>query len=151
MNYQVEIKEIEPMRVAYMKYQGIATKANKVFPNVFKAIQGKANGGPLFNYLSMDYQSKWANIELCVPTNESPQGNGIEVKELPRIKALCLTHIGSYNSLSLAYNAIDKYARENKIVLTPPFREIFIKGPGMFLKGNPNKYITEIQFPFKEE
>lgn len=52
------------------------------------------------------------------------------------------------------YNALDKYAAdaaENKLILIPPFREVFIKGPGMFVKGNPDKYITEIQSPIKKE
>ncbi len=48
------------------------------------------------------------------------------------------------------YAAIDSYAEQNKLKLCPPFREVFIKGPGMFLKGNPDKYITEIQFPIQE-
>ena len=89
-------------------------------------------------------------MELCVPTEATPAGNGIEVKELPRIKAVCVTHIGSYETLTSAYAAIDGYAEENKLKLCPPFREVFIKGPGMFLKGNPDKYITEIQFPIQE-
>ena len=150
MNYKVEIKELEPIRVAFMKYNGIATEANKVFPNVFKSIRGKVDGAPLFNYIKMDSQSKIGTIELCVPTQENPCGNGIEVKELPRIKAVCVTHIGSYDSIKMAYDAIDKYAMENHLTLMPPFREVFIKGPGMLLKDNPNKYITEIQFPIKE-
>lgn len=150
MNYQVEIKEIEPIKVAYMKYRGIATEANKVFPNVFKAIKGKSNGAPLISYLNIDPQTKMGNLELCVPTNELPIADGIEVKQLPRINALCVTHIGPYKNLDQAYEALDKYALEHQIVLTPPFREVFIKGPGMILKGNPDKYITEIQFPIKE-
>ena len=28
-----------------------------------------------------------------------------------------------------------------------PSREIYLKGPGMFFKGNPHKYVTEIQLP----
>lgn len=28
--------------------------------------------------------------------------------------------------------------------------QVYIKGPGMFIKGSPDKYITEIQFPVKE-
>ncbi|HBH0630399.1 TPA: AraC family transcriptional regulator, partial [Clostridioides difficile] len=32
-----------------------------------------------------------------------------------------------------------------------PWREVFIKGPGMLIKGNPDNYITEIIFPLKEE
>lgn len=41
MNYQIEIREVEPVRVAFMKYKGFAPAANKVFSNVFKAIRGK--------------------------------------------------------------------------------------------------------------
>ena len=33
MEYQSEIREIEPVRVAYIKYKGFAPEANKVFPN----------------------------------------------------------------------------------------------------------------------
>jgi effector-binding domain-containing protein len=28
-----------------------------------------------------------------------------------------------------------------------PTREIYVKGPGMIFKGNPNNYLTEIQIP----
>lgn len=94
--------------------------------------------------------TKVGDLDLCVPTAEMPRENGIEIKELPRTKAVCVTHIGSYESMLSAYAAIESYAVEHKIELKPPFREVFIKGPGMFLKGNPKKYVTEIQFPIKE-
>lgn len=151
MEYKIEIREIEPIRVAYMKYKGIASEANKVFPNVFKSVMGKTNGAGFFNYLSMNPETKTGDMELCVPTEEIPNGNGVEVKLMPRIKALCVSHVGSYETLFHAYEAIHKYAAQNKVLITPPFREIYIKGPGMLLKGNPNKYITEIQFPMEEE
>lgn len=35
MNYQIEIREVEPVRVAFMKYKGFAPAANKVFSNVW--------------------------------------------------------------------------------------------------------------------
>ena len=31
-----------------------------------------------------------------------------------------------------------------------PTREVYHKGPGMFFRGNPQKYLTEIQFPLAE-
>jgi effector-binding domain-containing protein len=83
MNYEIEIKAVEPIRAAVMRYKGVASEASKVFPNVFKAIK--------------------------------------------------------------------RYAVENNLTLELPFREVYIKSPGMLLKGNPNKYITEILFPLKEE
>ena len=151
MEYQIEIRDVEPIRVAFMKYKGIVTDANKVFPSVFKSIQGKANGAPFFCYYVMDQESKIGKMELCVPTAETPNGNGITVKEMPRIKAVCTTHIGSYGTMHYAYEAINRYARENKLTLQLPVREVYIKGPGMIFKGNPKKYITEVLFPIKEE
>ncbi|WP_281350918.1 hypothetical protein [Aminipila butyrica] len=40
MEYQIEIRNIEPIHVAYQHYKGVATEAKKFFPNVFKSIQG---------------------------------------------------------------------------------------------------------------
>lgn len=150
MNYETEVRDIEPIRVAYMRYLGIATEANKVFPRVFESVRGKTNGAPFFNYQYMNLETKTGYMELCAPTAENPAGNGIEVKEMPRIKAVCVTHIGSYETLGGAYAEIDRYAAENDLKLVPPFREVFIKGPGMMLKGNPEKYVTEILFQIKE-
>lgn len=151
MDYEIEIKDIEPIRAAVMSYKGHIKGASKVFPNVFKAIRGKVNGAPFFCYHSMNPKTKIGEIELCVPTAETPSDNGITVKDIPRIKAVCVTHIGSYETMQSAYEAIDRYAQENGLSLQLPFREVYIKGPGMFIKGNPDKYITEIQFPLKEE
>jgi effector-binding domain-containing protein len=151
MEYGIEIKNVEPICVAFLRYKGIVTEANKVFLNVFKSIKGKTNGAPFFCYYVMNPETKEGEMDLCVPTAEIPIGNGIEVKEMPRIKAVCVTHIGSYETMYKAYGAIDKYVAEQNLQLQLPFREVFIKGPGMFLKGNPDKYITEILFPIKEE
>lgn len=151
MNYKIEIKDIEPIRVAFMGYKGAVSGASKVFPNLFKAIQGKVNGAPFFCYYEMNPETKMGEIELCVPTAETPKSNGVTVKDMPQVKAVCVTHVGSYETMHYAYEAIKNYAQENNLSLQPPLREVFIKGPGMILKGNPNKYITEIIFPLKEE
>lgn len=149
MNYKFEIKDIEPITVATMRYKGPVTEAAKYFPNVFKAIKGKANGTPFFCYYSVDEKTGIGDMELCVPTAQIPKGNGVELKDMSRIKALCLTHIGPYDALPMAYEAIQSYIQEKGLSIQPPWREVFIKGPGMLIKGNPNKYITEILFPIK--
>lgn len=151
MNYSIEIKEFEPIRIAFMRYKGMSDKANKVFPNVFKSISGRSNGAPFFCFYKMDPNTKYAEMELCVPTNEQPKGNGIEIKEMPRIRALCTTHLGPYETLGNAYAAMEQYAKERALPIQMPFREVYIKGPGMLLKGNPDKNVTEIIFPLGEE
>lgn len=41
-----------------------------------------------FAYYSMNPETQTGEMELCVPTEENPVGNGIEVKKLPRIRAV---------------------------------------------------------------
>ncbi len=85
-------------------------------------------------------------MDLCVPTAENPNGNVITIKEIPRVKAVCVTHVGPYNTMQKVYEAIDRFAQKNKLKLKPPFQEVFIKGPNIILKENSDKYITEIIF-----
>lgn len=63
-------------------------------------------------------------MELCVPTAEDPVGNGVMVKEMPRIKAVCTTHIGPYEKMNEAYAAMDQYIEENNIKVCMPVREV---------------------------
>jgi effector-binding domain-containing protein len=150
MDYKIEIKYIEAITVAAMRYKGNVTEAAKYFPNVFKAIKGKSNGAPFFCYHMVDQKTGMGEMELCVPTAEIPKGNGVTLKDLPRAKVVCLTHIGPYNTLPMAYEAMHRYIQENDLSIQSSWREVFIKGPGLIIKGNPNKYITEILFPLKE-
>lgn len=151
MNYKIEIRNIEAMRTAYMSYHGIPKEANTFFPRIFKSIQGKTNGAPFFHYLHVDLETMVSDIELCVPTMETPNKKEVGIKKFPNIKALCITHFGSYETISHAYQAIVAYAKSHQIPLYDNYREVYIKGPGMLLKGNPAKYITEILFPIKED
>jgi len=150
MSYEVQIKNVESTRIAFMSYRGTIPGASKHFPAVFKSITGKTSGAPFFLYYSFDRQTGEGEMELCLPTGETPTGHGVNVKELPCTKAICTTHFGPYEELDDAYTAIRKFAEENRLEVQMPWREIYIKGPGMLIKGNPEKYVTEIIFPLKE-
>lgn len=86
MNCKIEIKNIESVTVATMRYNGPMTEATKYFPNVFKAIKGKSNGAPFFCYYDVDQKTGVAEMELCVPTAETPDRMGITTKEFPKTK-----------------------------------------------------------------
>jgi hypothetical protein len=100
VNYQIEIREVEPVRVAFMKYKGFAPAANKVFSNVFKAIRGKTNGAPFFAYYSMNPETQTGEMELCVPTEENPVGNGIEEKTSSYQSRMCYSYWAIRNAFS---------------------------------------------------
>ncbi|TCL65277.1 GyrI-like small molecule binding protein [Hydrogenispora ethanolica] len=150
MNFEMTVRAVEPVTVAAMRYQGPIAGAAKQFPIVFRAIRGRANGAPFFHYYRMDPESHTAELELCVPTAATPDRQGVFIQDLPGAQALCLTHIGPYAELPLAYAAMHRAIRERGLPVQGPWREVFIKGPGLFLKGDPKQYITEIIFPLKE-
>lgn len=147
MSYIIEIRELEPVRVASTHYKGKINEASKYFPGLFKSIKGKACGAPFCCFSSVDEATQTGHVELCVPTEENPETPGIIIKETPRIKALCTTHTGSYEALKDAYQTLQEHIISKKLNVCEPCREIYIKGPGMFLKGNPKNYITEIAIP----
>ncbi|MEG0169066.1 MAG: GyrI-like domain-containing protein [Anaerorhabdus sp.] len=148
---EIEIKEIESTRVAYMRYVGLPQKATSCLPKIFKSIKGKSSGAPIFYYLTNDPNKKEVEMEICVPTEETPNQSGVEVKILPHEKVLSTTWIGPYTKLPQAYQILMDYVDEHQIPVTGIAKEVYIKGPGMLMIGNPNKYVTEIHFILKNE
>ena len=151
MIYEIRLKEVEPMRIAYVKYHGKVQAANKFFPKVFRAIRGKSSGAPFLNYLNLDPKTKIGDMELCVPTLENFSSDSVLIKNLPSTKVLSTIHKGPYENIMAGYEELKEYSLEKNIELQPVFREIFIKGPGLIIKGNPNNYITEIQLLIRED
>lgn len=149
MNNTIVIKEIEEIRVVYIPYEGKPKEAGKLMLQVFKAIKAKSNGAPFFHILHVDQETGLTKIELCVPTNEEPRSNQVFVKVLPRIQAISITHKGSYETMQTTYDELEAYITTQQLEVIGPCREVYIKGPGPFLKGNPQKYITEILLPTK--
>jgi effector-binding domain-containing protein len=56
-------------------------------------------------------------------------------------------HQGPYETLGRSYEKILAYAHEKGYRIALPTREVYVKGPGMIFRGNPAKYLTEIQLP----
>jgi len=59
-------------------------------------------------------------------------------------------HRGSYQDLGRSYRQLFEYMRAKDLRPRTPSREVYVKGPGMIFKGNPKKYLTEIQFLVEE-
>ena len=54
-------------------------------------------------------------------------------------------HRGGYDSIDRTYEKVFRYIEERGWVARIPTREVYWKGPGMILRGNPDRYVTEIQ------
>ena len=62
---------------------------------------------------------------------------------------MSLLHSGPYEELGRSYEKAFAYIHDHGYEIELPTREVYIKGPGMIFKGNPAKYLTEIQVLIK--
>ncbi|MEQ9366730.1 MAG: MerR family transcriptional regulator [Leptospirales bacterium] len=73
--------------------------------------------------------------------------HSLDCRELFGARAATIVHRGPYSELGRSYEVLLRYMQERGYELHPPTREVYLKGPGMILRGNPAKYLTEIQIP----
>lgn len=149
VNYQVDIKTVATVFVASIRYHGKYNELGKYIGEIYKNIKGNGCGYPFNCYYEEGYK-EIADIEICVPIKKKLINQKIQTKELPEIKAIHTVHYGPYDELGKAYKTIIDYAKRKNLNCVLPSREIYVKGPGMIFKGNPNNYITEILVPFEE-
>lgn len=148
-SYEITVKEVAAVHVASIRFKGQYYDLDRYVPMLYKAVKG-LNAGPHFNIYYDEACTEEADIELCVPIRQSISflNSGITQKKLHALKALSTVHRGPYEHLKYAYKALFDYAALHSLTLLTPSREIYIHGPGMLFKGNPNNYQTEILIPY---
>jgi DNA-binding transcriptional MerR regulator len=148
MEYSFEIKNLKPVNVVSVRFKGKYSDMGKYIGSLYKAVKGKVDGAPFCIYYDEGYKEK-ADIELCLPFKGNITSSNVTIKQVPAVKAVCTQHVGTYETLNEAYKQIIEYARSSGYEIKAPSREIYVKGPGMIFKGNPNKYITDIVIPIE--
>jgi effector-binding domain-containing protein len=101
-------------------------------------------------YYDEGFKEEDADIETCYPVREGreiPAREGIAVRVLPGGKVVSIVHQGPYDQLGRSYEKVSAYVKQKSCTVSGPPREIYLKGPGMIFRGDPKKYLTEIQIP----
>jgi DNA-binding transcriptional MerR regulator/effector-binding domain-containing protein len=145
--FAVEEKSVEPMLIAGIRLRGKYSECGVVYSRLGKAMGRYICGKPLCLYYDGEYRDEDANLEPCFPIRKRVEAEGISVRELPGARCLALTHQGRYDQLGRSYARILEYADAKKTKIALPTREVYIKGPGVFFKGNPINYLTQILLP----
>jgi DNA-binding transcriptional MerR regulator len=144
----VQEKTIDGQLIAAVRMKGKYSDCGKGFSKIGRAF-GRYIAGPCFLlHYDSEYKEDDADFEACMPLKAGGKAvDGVSVRELPAAHCVCLIHKGPYDQLGPSYAKAFKYAKEKGYTIASPTREVYMKGPGMFLKGNPKNYITEIQLP----
>jgi DNA-binding transcriptional MerR regulator/effector-binding domain-containing protein len=146
-NSEIRERDIEPLLVAGIRMTGRYSDCGQGFATLGKKLGRHIAGKPLCLFYDGEYRDADANFEPCMPIRKPVEVDGISVRQLPPARFVTLLHHGPYEELRTSYARIMKYVKQRGYELSLPTREVYLKGPGMFFRGNPKKYITEIQIP----
>jgi DNA-binding transcriptional MerR regulator/effector-binding domain-containing protein len=145
--FQIEEKTLSPLLVAGIRMTGRYSDCGKGFARLCRALGRHLSGQPLCLYHDGEYREDDANFEPCVPLRKEVTADGLVPRTLPGGRFLTLVHQGPYDTLGRSYARLLDHVRERSLKIILPAREVYLKGPGMIFKGNPKKYLTEIQLP----
>ena len=143
--FEVEEKELAPLKVAGLRWKGGYADTGKALQKVCRRFGRYTRGKPINLYYDGDFKEGDADVESCVPVGEAPGCEGYSVHTLPGGRCVSLIHKGPYEEIGRTWARVLGYVQEKGWTATLPYREVYLKGPGMIFKGNPRNYLTEIQ------
>ena len=147
---EVEEKNLEPLHIPGIRMRGRYDECGRAFARLGRTLGRHICGQPLLLHFDMEYKEEDADFEACVPVRAGAKpSDGITIRDLPGGRCASLLHKGPYPELGRSYDRILRYVKSHGYEIEVPCREVYIKGPGMIFKGNPQKYLTEIQMLVK--
>jgi len=143
----IEIKVIPEQLVIATRWQGPYSDTGKAMSRIYRA-GGRYSAGPAFNLYYDGEHKEIADTESCLPIKKLIKSK-LDCRTLPKQRCVSVIHKGSYESLGSSYRSLFDFIKENALGTLLPIREVYIKGPGMIFKGNPDNYVTEILIPIE--
>lgn len=141
----LETKDVPEQLVATLRFRGRYDETGPVLGRLMRAF-GRVACGPPFNlYYDLEWREDDADIESCVPVRERREVTGVVVRTLPASRVTAVVHRGPYSDLGHSYARLFQAVAAQHLQPVGPIREIYHRGPGVLLAGNPANYRTELQ------
>jgi effector-binding domain-containing protein len=151
---KIEVKDIAAQKAVTIKVtvpsKTITQKMGELYGKLFAYLGSnnlQAAGAPFAVYYSYDPKGN-TEFEVGLPIGSAVNGNNeIKYKEYPAMKVLSALHIGSYESTAPVYEALIKYAKDNKLQTQPATWEVYLTDPSQ--EADTAKYRTLIYYVIK--
>ncbi len=148
-SFEIEEKQLPDMLIASHRMRGAYSDCRIGFKKVYRRFGMKVAGPAMMLHHDCEYKETDSDFEAAAPIKAGESKDDVEVRTLNGGRCISLKHRGPFESLTEPYTKLREFLEANQHEVLLPSREIYHKGPGMIFKGNPNKYLTEIQFLVK--
>ena len=146
-------KTVAAQTVIACRHQGSHDEIGTVYGKLYAWAQEKGitiQGKGLTVFLSQpsDFNPKDGAFEVCLPVAGDIEGDDeVTVKELPACEVAATQVTGPYEQIPAHYSEMLAWMASDGLAAAGSPREVYIKGPKADGSGNPEDYVTEIQFP----
>jgi effector-binding domain-containing protein len=129
---------------------GLAAFMNGAYGELFEELgrQGVHPAGPPFAvYHGAEFKEEDIDVEAGVAVTQAVQASGRVVGgTLPGGTVAVTLHLGPYEEIGAAYQALTSWIEEQGREMAGPPREFYVVGVG---QAEPRAYRTEVQFPIR--
>lgn len=147
LEFEVELKQVDTLLIAAYHMTGEYHEVGKGFAHIGRHFGRQITGKPITLYHEQGHKEGDAEFEACFPIRKGTDKAGIQVRELPGGRCAVLIHKGPFHRVGRAYQKLFAYIREAGLTPKLPYREQYLKGPGMVFRGNPENFLTELMIP----
>lgn len=154
-SYSVHLRQeaAQPVLVkrCHSSLEVMKTQLGPIFSELFAVLgrQGvRLAGAPFACYLSTEFNPEDLEYEVGLPTEQPVQARAdLMSYQLPSSLVAYTLHVGSYETIGMAYQAITAWIQEHGHVLAGSPREHYLVGKDQ--TADPSQYRTELVWPLQ--
>lgn len=144
-NYDIRLRDIPAIQVRSRRR--VLTSFPQDLPPLIRSILeeitsagGVCAGAPIVLYYDEEFNPDKVDVEVAWPVNDDTLATGT----LPAVRAAATMHVGSYDGLENAYQAVYQWINQNGYRALSPCREVSCNDPQT---TPPEQLVTEIIVP----
>ncbi len=135
--------ELKLPLLAVVKVTGTYENLGEAYRTLFSSLGAVIKGKPFAFYYDLEHREKDLSLEAAVPVKKEIPLKGITYRKPETIHCIKTEYAGPYGKQGNTYLRLFTFCRERGLTMETPVIEHYLKGPGMILRGNPERYRTE--------
>lgn len=152
MSYDIHVKHVPPQVVASARTHTVLGELGKVMHATLATIAGSvrppdaAQGAPFAIYYNEPFRPDDIDVEVGVPVASAAtleESAKVKRRQLPGGPVAYTLHVGPYQTIGAAYEALYAWIAAHGHERIGPPREIYVVAPGTGVR--PEEYRTEIE------